>query len=291
MTMTTLNPVAPPTVHGIAVHPAAGLFPMMDWPELLELEQDIREHGLHEPIMLVDGAILDGRNRWIACARAGVQPRTRTWDGASSPTAYVISLNLHRRHLTVSQRSACAAEALPLFEAEAKARQQEHGGTAPGRTATLPAKLPEVFSDARDDAGAAFGVSGRNVSKAKRLKETQPDLHEQVKSGERTLEQATREANARAQDVADAAVRRHDTTGQLARQKMRYAWAAEVDRMNQSLLTFTPDMVVPVLELHHLQVYAPWLRRLADWAAAFALRLEQAAEPGPHVLPEGEDPE
>jgi hypothetical protein len=34
-----------------------------------------------------------------------------------------------------------------MFEAEAKARQREHGGTAPGWTATLQEKLPEVFAE------------------------------------------------------------------------------------------------------------------------------------------------
>jgi len=71
----------------------------VDGPEFGQLVDDLREHGLLQPIVLHEGRILDGRNRYRACQHAGVEPRFEEWDG-ESPTAYVLSLNLHRRHLT-----------------------------------------------------------------------------------------------------------------------------------------------------------------------------------------------
>lgn len=41
----------------------AGLFPMMDAASLRELADDIRANGLRKPITLLDGKVLDGRNR------------------------------------------------------------------------------------------------------------------------------------------------------------------------------------------------------------------------------------
>ncbi len=84
-----------------------------------------------------------------------------------------------------------ALECLPWLEAEAKERQKEHGDTAPGRSKTLTAKLPEVKKgEAREQAGQMVGVGARYVSDAKRIKEQAPEVFEQVQKGELTLQQA-----------------------------------------------------------------------------------------------------
>ena len=100
-----------------AFHPIAEIFPLLDEIELEFLAADIVTHGLREPITLhPDGSILDGRNRARACERIGVEPTYTQWDGRGSPVDLVLSLNLHRRHLTISQRAIVAARlaTLPL---------------------------------------------------------------------------------------------------------------------------------------------------------------------------------
>jgi len=42
---------------------------------------DIREHGLHEPIVVYEDKILDGRNRYRACAVAGIEPTFTVYTG------------------------------------------------------------------------------------------------------------------------------------------------------------------------------------------------------------------
>jgi ParB-like chromosome segregation protein Spo0J len=67
-------------------HRYANLFPLMEGPEFAELVEDIRANGLHEPIMLHEGKILDGRNRYRACEKANIAPRFLQFRDIPPPT-------------------------------------------------------------------------------------------------------------------------------------------------------------------------------------------------------------
>ena len=92
----------------VEFHSIAGILPLIEGKEFDALVADINAHGLREPIILFRGQILDGRNRYRACMAAGVEPRFRDFDG-DDPLAFVLSMNLHRRHLTESQRGMVVA--------------------------------------------------------------------------------------------------------------------------------------------------------------------------------------
>lgn len=175
-------------------HPVANLFPMMTGDEYEALKADIAANGLLEPIWLhPDGRILDGRNRYIACCDLGIEPRFRTWNGRGSEIDFVVSLNLHRRHLTAGQRAMVATDILPLKEAEARERM-----TAGVNQHTPPEKIPEgINGDARDHAAALVGVNGRYVSDAKRISENAPDLAEEIRAGKKNIPYARRVLAAR----------------------------------------------------------------------------------------------
>jgi hypothetical protein len=64
-------------------HRYANLFPLMEGPEFAELVEDIRANGLHEPIMLHEGKILDGR----ATATLPVRRLTSRRGSCSSATS------------------------------------------------------------------------------------------------------------------------------------------------------------------------------------------------------------
>ena len=98
-------------------HPLAEIFPLLQGQPFLDLVADIREHGLSEPITLLGGVILDGRNRYLACLEADVEPHFRTYEG-DNPTAFVVSLNLRRRHLDESQRAMVASRLATLGDGD-----------------------------------------------------------------------------------------------------------------------------------------------------------------------------
>jgi len=89
-----------------AHHPLAEMFPLLRGAEFDDLVEDIRKHGLREPISLFEQRIIDGRNRERACIKAGVEPRYHSieFDNHDAAAAYVISKNMRRRHLAPKQR-------------------------------------------------------------------------------------------------------------------------------------------------------------------------------------------
>jgi N6-adenosine-specific RNA methylase IME4 len=98
-------------------HPLANIFPLISGAEFDQLVADIRAHGVREPIWLHDGMIVDGRNRHRASVVAGVDCPMRTYDG-DDPVAFVVSMNLKRRHLDESQRAMVAARLANLKDGQ-----------------------------------------------------------------------------------------------------------------------------------------------------------------------------
>lgn len=171
-------------------HPVADIFPMMSEREFNDLVEDIDANGLREPIWLHrDGRIIDGRNRHRACMEilsAGgsqyakhAEPVFRTYEGDDAGlVSFVVSLNLHRRHLNEAQRSMVANRIANMGH---------------GRPAVKGANLP-LFSDAEESspppvsiaqAAEMLNVSERSVKSARKVQERGiPELVEKVDAGE-----------------------------------------------------------------------------------------------------------
>ena len=79
-----------PKAPDVPFHPLAGLFTLPGEAELRAMAADIAAHGLRESIVRLEGQILDGRCRYLACKIAGVEPRFEEYNG-NKPLAYVLS--------------------------------------------------------------------------------------------------------------------------------------------------------------------------------------------------------
>jgi ParB family chromosome partitioning protein len=129
-----------PDAPNLAFHPLANIFPLLDDQAHDKLVADVREHSVREPIWLLDGQILDGRNRWRAAKAANVECRAREYKGADA-ASFVVSLNLHRRHLNTSQRALVATRLASL-----KLGANQHVGS-PTPTQTQAAEMLNVSRD------------------------------------------------------------------------------------------------------------------------------------------------
>lgn len=137
-------------------HPAAELLPLMSESAFAAFVDDVAQNGQLEPILVLEGQIIDGRHRIRACQALGIEPRYReiAVDGCDA-IALVLSLNLHRRHLTESQRAMVAARLATMPRGR--------------RTDLQPsANLPEV---SQHDAAQALQVSERSLRLAKSVQQ------------------------------------------------------------------------------------------------------------------------
>lgn len=147
------------------IHPAAEIFPLMTADEFSGLVTDIEEHGLREAIVLCNGKVLDGRNRLTACELIGVEPSFVNWPNGEDPHAYVVSKNLHRRHLNESQLAMIAT----------KIANRPHGDQSDA----------PVGASAQKEAAEMMGVSRRSVQRARVVQEQgTPEEIASVESGE-----------------------------------------------------------------------------------------------------------
>lgn len=169
------------------IHPLSAAMPAPSESDFKVLKESIDKHGQRVPAVLLNGSVLDGASRQRACEELGVALITRNYDpqkDGPSPAAFVADMNINRRHLTASQKAAAAAELLPFFRDEAEERKKS------GKKAEAPERATEA-------AGKAAGVSARLVSDAASVKEKDPEAHEDVKAGKKTVGQAKKEVDSK----------------------------------------------------------------------------------------------
>ena len=152
----------------LIVHPIADLLPAMTDNEYTELLESIRDNGLREPV-----TVTPRRSPYRWAASGGGLRRTRhaardpafRGRGLDDLVAFVLDMNLKRRHLSETQRAAVAAE-LPalrqgartdLASIEAKSQPERAALLNVSRSAVQRAEIvrdrgiPELFQAIKQD--------------------------------------------------------------------------------------------------------------------------------------------
>lgn len=173
------------------VHPAAAIFPLMTPEQIKALGLDMLRNGQRKAITRHRGQVADGRNRFLGCRWAQIPPRYVEWDGEGSIVAWVVSENLHRRHLTNQQRAVVAVNVEKAFAAEAAERSQSNLLQNQGSIDGINGATREEAGRSADKAAKVLNVSAASVKRAKRvLENADPALAEAAASGAVSLSAA-----------------------------------------------------------------------------------------------------
>lgn len=107
----------------IKTHPVADLYPL-NQENVDAIAADIKANGQKLPILtLQDGRIVDGRNRYMACQKLGITPKTECIENGkplSDGELYVVAMtyNEKRRQLSKMQAACVAALAWKMLHPE-----------------------------------------------------------------------------------------------------------------------------------------------------------------------------
>ena len=202
-------------ISALAAHEAADIFPLMDENDYQELKADIAANGLRQEIVIYQQRILDGRNRYRACIENGIEPRLREYDG-DDPLGFVVSMNLHRRHLSASQRAMIAAELADLKRGGSKA---------------------QICALTHAQAADRLKVSARQVDKASALLNAEAsgraatELVEHVRNGKVSLNKAEWIARHPEQQPEIVAQGDRHTALRTSARKPRQQWMRQFDQV------------------------------------------------------------
>lgn len=260
-------------------HPAADLFPMLAQPELRQLADDIKNNGLMDAVVLFQGEVLDGRNRLAACELANVEPHFVDVAGSvESPVLYVISRNLHRRHLSTSQRAAIAAEMIPILQAEAKQRQGSRNDlTYEPEESTSTPDGAEVRTGSNAVAARAVGIGETSVSRAVAAKRDNPEGFEKVKRGELTVTAAAEghtEQPRRGGDPKDTQTPKGLQLAEAHKRRME-GGLSTMNGLCAGLNKIDLAKVVAICTKEELQTWADMAKESAKTLRAFAAEIER----------------
>jgi len=205
-------------------HPLCALIPAMSDEEYEALRDDIKDNGLRDQIVTYEGKVLDGWHRYRALQELKGEIKPEFFSAFSpgdadgpTPEAFVLSRNLHRRHLTKEQRAILAAkkvlaqpkgnagrpkmiqpDEMSKEELEAAMQSAESALVAEENMAPIRAPFSERPNKALiKEAAEEFKVPAKKVERAKALVNASPELAAKVEKGEMKLIEAEKQVKPR----------------------------------------------------------------------------------------------
>jgi ParB-like chromosome segregation protein Spo0J len=219
----------------VKFHPLADIFPLMEGAEFDELVADIKANELSAPIVTYEGMILDGRNRYRACIAAGVKPdliKGDEWVG--DPAAYVISANIHRRHLTAKQKGELIAKLIKAAPEKSNRQIAKAAGVSHTHVNKVRAEMEEAGDV--ETVSTSVDTKGRKQPAHKQVEVTDDDEGIDIEDWNK----ASRDADAQHKAWLKATKPERDAKKKKEAER-REMFAIEAERLASKLIELDRD--------------------------------------------------
>jgi len=197
-----LIPFEAPSGSPLEPHPLSSLFPAMEDGEFAELVENLKRNGLLTSIVVYEDKILDGRNRDRGCIELEVTPHYLEYIG-SDPLEFIVSANLHRRHLTTGQRAMIGSKLATMKWGGARTSGEQRSNSTFAPSTAEEARNAPTHPDAPtqapteitlEKAADQMQVGHSSAVLAKKISQAAPEVAAQVEAGKLSLNEVATKA-------------------------------------------------------------------------------------------------
>ena len=166
------------------------LIPPLDEEELKLLEESLVADGCESPLIVWNGVIVDGHNRYAICRKHEIPfaIQEKNFSSRDDAMLWMLRNQLGRRNLNNYQRSELALKFEPLFAHASEKRMLA------GKLVDPPQNSAEGSGETRKQIAKMAGVSHDTIKKVKRLHEhADEETKSRLRRGEMTVNKAYNE--------------------------------------------------------------------------------------------------
>ena len=168
------------------------LIPALTGEEFKQLEANILSEGIRDPLVVWNGYLVDGHNRYTIANQHGLEYKTvnKEFKDGNAVKEWMILNQFGRRNLSNYQRSVLALQLEDVFSARAKENQaiQFKGNSLP----QISVEVKPI--DTQKEVAKVANVSHDTIAKVKRIEAVaSPEVKAQLSTGEMSINQAYQE--------------------------------------------------------------------------------------------------
>jgi len=168
------------------------LIPPLTSEEFKQLERNILEEGIRDPLVTWNGILVDGQNRYRIATEYDIDFVTveKEFTDMNAVKEWMINNQFGRRNLNNYQRSVLALQLEDVFKAKAKENQaiQFKGNSLP----KISAEVKPI--ETRQEIAKVANVSHDTISKVKKIEATaSPEIKAKVSTGQISINEAFKE--------------------------------------------------------------------------------------------------
>ena len=154
------------------------LIPPLTADEYQQLKENIMKDGCRDALVIWNGTIIDGHNRYEICMENGIEFKTvdKQFSDRQEAIEWIILNQFGRRNLQNFVRAELALKLKPIIQKKAKENQIQSGGAVPQKSAKP--------IETRNELAKAAGVSHDTIDKVEKiLKKGTPEQIQRARQG------------------------------------------------------------------------------------------------------------